>query len=304
MRSSDVVIVGSGFTGLLAAQALRGEGMRVRLVDKAARPGGRLSTRRVGDSGIDSGIRSFEIRDGQVMEALASLAGDCLQITDQRHGWHVTWDGTARQLAAALVAPMTVQTALVTHLRPTNGGVRLGLWGTDEQAVSRWVILTAPAPQSHLLLQRSGLTMAGRAPHYERRLVLLAALTEKPSVAAGSVVFDQVEAWPRGDRWLLRARVTSQESARMWDHDATHTLAGLLLELAGVTGGVSVVAADCMRWRYAFATGVTPASHSQVDGLPVLLGGDGFGADNRREASVERACRSGLDMAARVIASG
>ena len=90
----------------------------------------------------------------------------------------------------------------------------------------------------------------------------------------------------------------------MWDHDATHTLAELLLELADVIGGATMTAADCIRWHYALPTGVTRASHVKGDGLPVLIGGDGFGADDRRVASVERACRSGLDMAARVITSG
>lgn len=62
----QIVIVGAGLAGLAAADALAGAGHRVRLIDKARGPGGRMSTRRaetpLGPVQFDHGAQYFTAR--------------------------------------------------------------------------------------------------------------------------------------------------------------------------------------------------------------------------------------------------
>lgn len=296
-----IVIVGSGFAGLVAATALRASGADVVLVDKASRPGGRLSTRTVNGHAFDSGVRSFDVHDREVLRNLLDLAGDRLQVNDLATGWRLAWEGSAGDLARAMAVDLRIENAMVTHL-DTSDSVGVGLWGSTETLAVSDVLLTIPVPQARLLLRRSGIrepaSLAG--VEYERRLILLAVVDDHPGVAvADSDVFDDVALTAQGEYpWLLRAQVTAEGSRRRWDQDATHALAELLLEASSILGGATILKADCMRWRYAGATNVsTAASFAGVDGLPILIGGDGFGSDPCPGASVARACRLGLDMA-------
>lgn len=303
MAAQHVVIVGAGFTGLVAAHCLRTAGVDATVLDKASRPGGRLATRRIGGHRIDTGVRSFDVRDEHVLQTLLSMVGSQLRVADQEQGWRLTWAGPASDLAASLAADRVAQGSLVTHLTKDGGGV--GLWGSKEVVPATSVLLTMPAPQSALLLQRSGLSepLGLDQIEYERRLVVVAELGSAPGQTVASDVFDDVACLPAGgQQWLVRAQVRPSLSAAMWEADVTDTLAQLLQSLESNIGGSSIVRADCMRWRYSTARAVQPESSSvRVPGLPVLIGGDGFGTDTDPAASVERACRSGLALAEQVL---
>ena len=56
---SDVLIVGAGLAGLLAANALQAAGQTVRVVEKARGVGGRLATWRLGPGRGDYGAQFF-----------------------------------------------------------------------------------------------------------------------------------------------------------------------------------------------------------------------------------------------------
>lgn len=303
MGSPDVVVVGAGFTGLVAARVLQAAGAQVMVVDKARRPGGRLSTRRVDAGHIDTGVRSFAVRDPEVRRALLDLAGPPLHDIADGLGW----SGTAADVAGALAGDLEINTELVTDLRAVAKGVEVGLWGCTRTISTGHVLLTMPAPQARHLLRRSGLAEppALAQADYERRLVLLAALRAEPAdTVAASEVFDDVTVTRGSGCWLLRAQVTAAESAARWDADATHTLADLLLEANQLLGGVEVTHAQCKRWRYAIPSAVhAEASCVALEGLAVTVGGDGFGTPGPQFA-VQRACRSGLDMAGVLTPSG
>ena len=65
----DVLVIGAGLAGLAFACDAPAAGLRVRLVDKARGPGGRCSTRRLGDGvSVDHGAQYFTARGERLKE--------------------------------------------------------------------------------------------------------------------------------------------------------------------------------------------------------------------------------------------
>ena len=60
--TSDVLIIGAGLAGLMAANSLKEQGWQVTLVDKGRSVGGRLATRRIGPGRADHGTQFFTAR--------------------------------------------------------------------------------------------------------------------------------------------------------------------------------------------------------------------------------------------------
>ena len=58
----NVVVIGAGLSGLIAAQSLQAHGHKLLVVDKGRSPGGRLATRRIGPATLDHGAQFFTVR--------------------------------------------------------------------------------------------------------------------------------------------------------------------------------------------------------------------------------------------------
>ena len=74
---SPIVVVGAGVGGLVAALLLAEQGFRVTVVEKAARPGGKLREITIGGHGIDSGPTVFTMR--WVFERIFASVGEHLE---------------------------------------------------------------------------------------------------------------------------------------------------------------------------------------------------------------------------------
>ncbi|MCZ2097620.1 MAG: FAD-dependent oxidoreductase [Anaerolineae bacterium] len=61
--ATDVLVVGAGLAGLMAARTLVEQGARVIVVDKGRSVGGRLATRRIDGGVADHGAQFFTVRD-------------------------------------------------------------------------------------------------------------------------------------------------------------------------------------------------------------------------------------------------
>ena len=77
---SDVLVIGAGLAGVAAAVAAQDAGLDVRVIDRGRRPGGRMASRRLRETGTDfdgrvadHGASYFTVRDADFTEAVNSL---------------------------------------------------------------------------------------------------------------------------------------------------------------------------------------------------------------------------------------
>jgi renalase len=66
--TTDVLIIGAGVSGLMAAHVLRKQGLQVILLEKEARVGGRMATVQIGPGRADSGAQFFTVRNPHFQE--------------------------------------------------------------------------------------------------------------------------------------------------------------------------------------------------------------------------------------------
>ena len=175
--SADVLIVGAGLSGLLAAHELQARGLTARLLDKGRSVGGRLATRRVGPGRADHGAQFFTVRapefrtwvehwqaEGLVFVWSTGWSnGSLVDAPSDGHPRYAVRGGMnalAKHLAQGLDVRVDTQ---VTSVTPTANG-----WQATDQAgqlfSGRALLLTPPVPQSLALLDAAGVALAVPRP--------------------------------------------------------------------------------------------------------------------------------------------
>lgn len=173
----DFLIVGAGLTGLNLARELKEaqESLHVLIAEKSKSCGGRMATRRVGDSRYDHGAqfiknssgaqKLFEVwRQGNVLNKFPS---DLFEAYCGPSGM--------TDLAKALAASLNISYNLkVLKLEKQSDRWRLSL-EEGESLEAHQVVLTCPLPQSLEILNQSGISFpAGLATiTYQKAVALL-----------------------------------------------------------------------------------------------------------------------------------
>lgn len=337
-RVYDVMIVGAGVCGLMAAGQLVDTGASVLLLDKGRAVGGRLATRRIGAGRADHGAQFLTARAARFQQFVARWLEQNLVFR-----WSSGWsDGS---LAAGAVgdghpryAVQSGMNALPKRLAAEHGtkgaeiltGVRVASAAQLEQ---KWVvtaddgrawqgrslILTPPAPQSLTLLGTGGVEL----PPSERRA--LEAITYAPCLCAmlmvdGSVWLpapgavqrphDQISWIADNQRKGISPAATVLTLHGSPDWSAAHyddADSALIPAFAAALepwlepkqpGSGSLLAAEVKRWRYALPTVLHPEPYLHPAGLPPLY----LGGDGFASPRVEGAALSGLAIADALLA--
>lgn len=322
-QPSDVLIIGAGLSGLMAAHKLSERGFSVTLVDKGRSVGGRLATRRIGNGVADHGAQFFTVRSDEFQREVDKWLAenivyiwsrgfsDGIRIAEQfdGHPRYATKDGMntlAKYIAKQMNAKVTIcnDVKISSVIQTANG------WqAQDDKGVvytAKSLLLTPPVPQSLALLG----SVRDKFNQHDREA--LERIQYVPCVAGlfrieGAVNLPDPGALQRPDAvlsWIAdnqrkgispKARIitvhaTGKTSQNLWDQPETEALAFIRQELEGfLADGATIVEAQLKRWRYSQPTVLHSERYLIAQGLPPLaFAGDAFG-----EARIEGAFLSG-----------
>ncbi len=318
--ATDVVIVGAGLAGLMAARVLTDAGKRVLLVDKGRSVGGRMATRRIGGGVADHGAQFFTVRDpefganverwladGIVFEWSRGWSDGSLTTTSDGHPRYAVRGGMnalPKQLAQGLDSRLKVKLVSVKSLGSDG-------WQVEDESGSttraRALLMTPPVPQS-LTLMNSG-AVALSAPDR----VALEGIEYHTSLTGLFVLDRQIRLPSPGAiqrshaniRWIADNQrkgispgavvITAQAGAiysnQLWDRSDEEIIAAFKVDLLPILGDAKITEVQLKRWRYAqpFKTYPERCLVAADQAAPLVFAGDAFG-----DPRVEGACLSGL----------
>jgi renalase len=323
MEQWDVVIIGAGVTGLTLAHHLQEGGRSVLLLDKGSRPGGRLASRPLAGVLLNPAAESVLVRDLDVQHEISRRTGavfDPVALSPRGEGALYTFTASAGEIAKRWAAGTDQRTCFVTQLEKADSGVLQVIpQGSGTPITAQSVVLTAPIPQSVQLLRNSGLAVnpALAAVGYDRRTVLLA-VVHGPGMAsefesgrlAESSLIESIRVRYQdgtGQIWL-EVFATAAWSDTTWEQDVNLSQMMMLAELHRLVPEARTQTSELKRWRYANAVSCVGATWHQVPGPSAIylagdgFAGDGFTGDQHQLSGISRAVRSGLDLAAALLA--
>lgn len=321
---ADVVVIGAGLSGLLAAQRITTRGHTVIVLDKGRGVGGRLATRRITApdgrlATFDHGAQFFTVRS----ERFAGLVDGWIR-DDVVREWcrgFATQDGHPRyvvrhgmtNLAKHLARDLDVRTStLVFSIRAAgtaDSGEPTRPWhitiDDGSHLVADGVVITCPIPQAYSLTVEAGITLPQDLlmADYDRTIGLLAvldgpsALTEPGGIQDPDGVFSWIaDNAMKGvsDIHALTCHADPQWSAAHWNDTAEDGLRLLLDQARPYFGTATCVVSDYKKWR--FATPRRPWSEPFHAHDSVVFAGDAFAGPK-----IEGAALSGLAAAEHLL---
>ncbi|MGA1034861.1 MAG: NAD(P)/FAD-dependent oxidoreductase [Ilumatobacteraceae bacterium] len=300
---TDVIIVGAGLSGLVAARTLSSAGQSVTVFDKGRSVGGRLATRRIAGARLDHGAQFMTVRS----DAFAAQVDDWATRGLARvwcNGFgggdgHPRWIGSSgmNSLAKDLASGLDVR---VDHLvfSCTREHDRWVVTIDDGQRFDADVlVLTAPVPQSFsMVFETVDVPRALMATEPHRTIGLLAVLDGASAVPEPGGVQDPNDdisfvadnaAKGISDIPAITLHASPSWSLEHWDDS---DLEAQLTELARPwIGTVNIIESQVKKWRLATPTAIWPEPCWVDVDHRVVIGGDAFAGPR-----VEAAHNSGL----------
>jgi predicted NAD/FAD-dependent oxidoreductase len=310
--NNTTVIIGAGIAGLVLARTLAAAGARVVVLEKSRGLGGRMATKRVGESVFDGGAQYFTARDRAFAEMVEAWRERRL-VKNWPDSPHRRWVGAPSMTAVpkALAEGLEI---LREHKVTAARRHACGCWelDVDGQGIVRAerLLLTCPVPQALAVLRAGDVvlpeTIANElgALQYHPCLALMVTLAGPSAVPAEGVapadgpvrwIADNVK---KGLAQNVPAAVTIHASAEFSEANygmpAADVAARLLPVVEGMLGA-AVVATTLHRWKFS----EPKTTHAQrcvwLPELALGLAGDAFGGPK-----VEGAVLSGLALAENV----
>ena len=305
--SLDLVIIGSGMAGLAAAHRAHEQGLRLAVVDKGRRIGGRVSTRRADGFTFNHGAQFLTARQADFLTRCeAATAAGAL------HPWQVAGREafcgapTMRDFPSFLGAGLDIRQGVeITRIECHDGTMELhdASGGT---MTARQLLVTAPAPQTTRLLADIAPSLSAVAATAEYApcwtamfgfaadtLPMTMPPLQEKSGPVGWAVWEGHRPGPAAlEGGALTVQAAPDWSAEHLEEDAGSVAEAMLAAwqvMAGLTTGTPVYQA-AHRWRYARVTKPADA------GAPCLSpdGRIAVAGDWLAGARVEDAYMSGL----------
>ena len=285
------------------------------LLDKGRGVGGRMATRRAGESRFDHGAQFFTVRDDRFRLAVARWESGNLVAPWFTEGGHVRYRavGGMNNLAKHLAGPLDVRTAAKVVRVEAKGG-----WSAVTEAGETFragaLLLTAPAPQSAALLEEcpdaapSPILCALRSIEFDSCFALLAILdgpsrVSKPGYVRpgeGPVewIADDTQKGVSAGAPALTIHGRADFSRRHLEAPRD-LVSRLLLEAAEPAFGANVASWQLHLWRYSRPVDAErPACLFATEPALLAVAGDAFGGSR-----IDTAFLSGLAAAKRILAA-
>jgi renalase len=315
----DVLIIGAGLAGLMAARSLVKAGKRVLLLEKGKTVGGRMGTRRMGEGVADHGAQYFTVRDPAFAVLLDEWRAEGLAFEWSR-GWSdgslsPSRDGHPRYAINGGMNALTKHLAVGLDVRLNVRAVSVsavdGGWEVRDEpgtrVTAKTLLLTPPVPQSLALLDagRVTLTSADRAA--------LEAIEYLPCITAVVRIEGHVNlpapgaiqrlhapiTWIADNRQkgispvtLLTVEASAGYSYQLWDRDDEDIMRSLRVDLMPfMDDKTRIVEWQIKRWRYSQPSTTHTERYllAADQPAPLMFAGDAFGG-----ARVEGAVLSGM----------
>jgi renalase len=135
----DVLIVGAGLAGLMAANRLQAAGRSVLVLDKGRGVGGRLATRRIGPGRADHGAQFFTVREPEFAAFVAEWEAQGL-VYVWSEGWSVEADGHPRYVVRNGMTALAKQLAQAVDVRTGVKVTDLSLTKRDNGRILRLAV--------------------------------------------------------------------------------------------------------------------------------------------------------------------
>lgn len=319
LMDADVIIVGAGLSGLMAAHQLRDAGKSVIMLDKGRSVGGRLATRRIQDGRADHGAQFFTVRsDAFQAQVDAWLEKDLVYVWGR--GWS---DGSLQQTKPdghPRYATRQGMNSLARDLAETVPDIRVNIrvetirWDdniwhlTDTDGTtltSAALIMTPPVPQTLTLLAEIPLTDEDRAALEKIEygpclcgLFVVDGAVNLPDPGAlqnhEQTVYWIADNKAKGispDQRIITLHADPAFSRANYDAPPEDNLAVFRAELQKhMSDDATITEAQLKKWRYSVPQTMHPDDILQASNLPLVCAGDAFGG----RARVEGAFLSGM----------
>ncbi len=332
--AADVLIVGAGLSGLMAAQTLVERGFSALLIDRGRSVGGRLATRRVGAGGLaDHGAQFFTVRTSTLQRYV-----DRWRALDLAYVWGTGWsdgsvkrtagDGRPRYVIRGGMNKLAKRLAqgldltldrLVTSIKMTADGWALG---DSEGAVyaGAGLILTPPMPETLALLADNGIHLDADDDAALRRIrfgpclcgihaVHGAAALPEPGAMQNfqSDVYWVADNQAKGisETTIITSHANAKFSRQNWDASEADIIRALESAVQPyLAEGARIVQTQLKKWRYSVPLTTHPQECLRAKGLPPLVfAGDAFGGRGRVEGAFTSGLAAGEAMAAALTAN-
>ena len=318
-QTTDVLVIGAGMAGLIAAAELQRAGHRVLVLDKGRGVGGRLASRRIDGATFDHGAQFITARDPR----FAALLEQCRQ-TGAAEEWclgfaggadgHARWRGKPAMSAVAKHLALGLDLHLempVAALRRADDCWRAKTT-TGRTFTAGAVVLTPPVPQSLAMLNAGGIVFAPEmrtrlaAIEYARCLAVMAVLDGPSRIPppGGLAPADGPIAWIADNQLkgiaaepAVTIHATHAFSLEHWERDRQES-GRALLAAAAPWLGAGIRTFQVHGWRYSKPMRVAEESCVIVSqSPPLVIAGDAFAGPR-----VEGAALSGWAAAEAILA--
>jgi predicted NAD/FAD-dependent oxidoreductase len=314
---SDVLIIGAGISGLMAATKLQENGVSVTVLDKGRNYGGRMATRAFDDAIFDHGAQFFTVRNPIFQSYVDQWSkADIIKIwfgnESHQSEQHPRWIAPKGMNSLPKYIARNMQVHLSTEV--INLSFDHQIWtascGNENHYSGSHLLITTPTPQTTLLLKTTDLALPSQmqeAIHnvrYEKGLSIMLRLN-KPSglPQPGGIKLDHSAiSWIADNQMkgisnapALTIQTTSDFATSSWD-DMNDVKIDKILEQLKPLMELSIKSTQAHRWGYTLPINPIAEGSLTSNHLQLTLAGDAFGGPR-----VEGSACSGLQAAEQIL---